>query len=656
VPGTRYEVIRWLGQGGMGIVYEARHVDIARRVALKIPTGFGGDPRHTEILREEARTASLCGSPNIVEIFDIGELPDGRTWIAMEFLDGVSLGDVMAAERIDTGRLIAIARQICRGLGAAHDAGIVHGDVKPENVVLVSRDGRADMVKIVDFGVAAVLGAEEGAVAGTPMYMAPEQIVGLPWDGRLDVYALGCLLYQAVVGTPPFVSDCSKEVLLRHLEDTPIPPEPGPLSHVIMRCLEKQACDRWASMVDLEAALCEAQIAAGITTAWDDLPLPDVEPERRGRLLRGMPDPATLAAESYRAKWALPAAIIGSLALGGLVTFAVLVPTEQTQVDRDRTGELADAARAAAARALFVYPLPREPGAPTAYKKVRELETLPDDAGLETAQGLRDEFAQTLVRLGDEYWERDGGREFAVEFYAQAIVFDPEHARARERSFLTPGREARLAAKAETLQFDASELEAAEVLGALGDPDASSRGPKLASFLSRKKTLGVLAHRSLEKLARVPEPKRTVVEAVDEAPVEMKAEPSEEAAPEPELRSPGKADALARSGIRELRAGRRKAAEQLFYRALDLDRGNARALGGLGSAHFEAGRYAQAVGYAEKAVARSPRDGGHRIQLGDAYYKTHRYSAARRQYEKAAELGHGHAAGRLAKVRGKLGD
>ena len=663
VPGTRYRAIRWLGQGGMGVVYEARHVDLERRVALKIPTGFAGDPRHTQILRDEARTASRCGSPNIVEIFDVGELPDGRSWIAMEFLDGVSLGALLEAERLDVARLIGIARQICRGLGAAHRAGIVHGDMKPENVLLVARDGRPDMVKIVDFGVAAVLSANDGGVAGTPSYMAPEQILGLPWDGRLDVYAVGCLLYEALVGDPPFTAESTNEVLLQHLEYAPTPPsarletDPTPLEPVIMRCLAKSASDRYADMADLEAALCEAQIAAGIATAWDDLPLPDVDTDRRARLLAAMPDAATLAADSYRRRWVLPAAIAASLAFGVAITALVMTPDEPSTMAPDVTAELADAARDAAARALFVYPLPAEPHAATAYQKIRQLEALTDDAGLDTARVLRAEFAQTLTRLGDDYWERDGGREFAVEFYAQALVFDPSSARAQERSYLTPGRAAMLAWKAETLEFEAYELEAAEVLEALGHPDEKARGRKLASYRARGKSLGIAADRSLDKLAptAVPPAPRSV-----EAPV---AEPSPASAPvagvleEPApRRDPTRAQTIARNGMKELRAGRRKAAEQLFHRALDLDHANALALGGLSAAHFEAGRYTQAVSYGEKAVARSPRDGGHRVQLGDAYYKMHRYSEARRQYEKAGDVGHAQAAGRLAKVKGKLGD
>jgi tetratricopeptide (TPR) repeat protein len=482
------------------------------------------------------------------------------------------------------------------------------------------------------------------------------------------VYALGCLLYEAIVGDPPFTAESTNEVLLQHLEHAPTPPstrldtDPSPLEHVIMRCLAKSADDRYADMADLEAALCEAQIASGIATAWDDLPLPDVDADRRARLLAAMPDAATLAADSYRRRWVLPAAIAASLAFGVAITALIMTPDEQSATAPDVTAELADAARGAAARALFVYPLPEEPNAATAYQKIRQLEALADDAGVGTAGVLRAEFAQTLTRLGDDYWDRDGGREFAVEFYAQALVFDPSSTRAQERSYLTPGRAAMLAWKAETLEFEAYELEAAEVLEALGDPDEKARGRKLASYRARGKSLGIAADRSLDKLApseaatpRTIERPRAAVEPSEVASPEAAAPAVtlEDSAPQ---RDPAKAQTIARNGMKELRAGRRKAAEQLFHRALDIDHGNALALVGLCAAHFEAGRYTQAVSYGEKAVARSPRDGGHRIQLGDAYYKMHRYSEARRQYEKAGEIGHAQASGRLAKVKGKLGE
>ena len=209
VPGTRYRLIRWLGEGGMGVVYEAEHEDIERRVALKIlRLEATEDPQLAAQFRDEARAASRIGAPNIVEIFDFGELPDGRLFICMELLDGKDLVPATETDARPPAEVIAIFRQLCKALGAAHKAGIVHRDIKPENIILVRKGGRDGVVKVVDFGISAVLGQERrNKIAGTPHYMAPEQIRGHAFDGRLDQYAAGCVAYErpAFAGRPqPF--------------------------------------------------------------------------------------------------------------------------------------------------------------------------------------------------------------------------------------------------------------------------------------------------------------------------------------------------------------------------------------------------------------------------------------------------------------------
>src|SRR5690606_37744118 len=146
IPGTRYKLLRWLGEGGMGVVYEAEHIDIERRVALKILRSELSLRSDTaQVFRDEARAAARAGSKNIVEIFDFGELPDGRLFFCMELLNGIDLASLAEGE-LDLGRLIAVLRQVCKGLGAAHKAGIVHRDIKPENIILVQHEGRRDMV------------------------------------------------------------------------------------------------------------------------------------------------------------------------------------------------------------------------------------------------------------------------------------------------------------------------------------------------------------------------------------------------------------------------------------------------------------------------------------------------------------------------------
>ena len=285
----------------MGVVYEAEHVDVERRVAVKVLNPeFSRHEKVVAAFRQEAKASARIGAPNIVDIFDFAVLTDGRVLMAMEYLEGENLLALVGREPVEPGRLIGILRQVCKGLAAAHAAGIVHRDVKPENVMLIRREGRPDFVKLLDFGVAQAVGSSaRGTAAGTPLYMAPEVITGMPVDGRADIYALGCTAYEMLTGRPPFVADEVAKVLAMHVSEPPVPiserigcsDEHEALEAVILRCLAKNPDERYADMHDLEAALCEAQIAASLQSSWDDLVLPEVENERRDRLLRGMPEP-----------------------------------------------------------------------------------------------------------------------------------------------------------------------------------------------------------------------------------------------------------------------------------------------------------------------------------------------------------------------------
>jgi serine/threonine protein kinase len=297
IPGTRYRVRQKLGEGGMGAVYLAEHVDIERRVALKLV--------HAELLRnpmvlgqfrQEARAASRIGNPYICDVTDWGELPDGRVFFVMEYLDGSSLGKVLEQVRkLPPARCIPILRQVAKALGSAHEKGIVHLDVKPDNVLLVGKEGRTDGVKVVDFGVAGILGQQSGTsrVMGTPEYMAPERAIGKTYDHRSDIYSLGVMAYEMLVGEVPFQGPTPIETL--SLQASEIPdrinerlrhPIPEALEDVVMRMLEKSPSRRPQSMAEVEALLLEAQIEAGIRTPWDDLALPAVAPERAARIHR----------------------------------------------------------------------------------------------------------------------------------------------------------------------------------------------------------------------------------------------------------------------------------------------------------------------------------------------------------------------------------
>ncbi len=272
----RYYVEKKIGEGGMGVVFSARHAVIERPLAIKVLKREV--MRDTATIRrfvQEAKAASRIGHPNIVDVTDFGTTPDGMTYSVMEFVDGQTLGSAIRhGAPFPPLRAVKIAAQIARALGAAHDKGIVHRDLKPENVFLLDRDGRTDFVKIVDFGIAKVApqaGQAEGprltragSVFGTPEYMAPEQAAGRgDTDGRVDVYALGIILYEMICGKVPHRGDSMVRTLAMQMLDPVEPPRkvrpdleiPAELESVIMTALAKKREQRYQTMGELLVAL-----------------------------------------------------------------------------------------------------------------------------------------------------------------------------------------------------------------------------------------------------------------------------------------------------------------------------------------------------------------------------------------------------------------
>ncbi len=686
VPGTRYRLVRWLGEGGMGVVYEAEHEDIERRVALKIlRIEASEDPQQAAQFREEARAASRIGSPNIVEIFDFGELPDGRLMFAMELLNGQDLDSELDKCPMEQGRMIGILRQVCKGLAAAHEVGIIHRDVKPDNILLLAggtgaNAARADRVKVVDFGIATMHSETDTGAAGTPHYMAPEQVLGVPFDGRLDMYSLGCTAYELLVGKPPFVAQSVDEILQAQIESRPVPPSqlcpPGSVhpavEAVILRCLEKTPAARFRDMHDLEAALCEAQIAAGLRSAWDDLALPPVDAERREALMRNMP--AVDGVGRPRRRWLWPAIAVGSSVFAATLTaILVLGRTPDVEVSAE-VDALTNAARAAGAKANWVYPPNDDPDA-TSYRKVINLEQIDgaaEDLAQTRARELRHEFAESLVHLGDNYWEKDGGKPFARDYYLQALNFEPDNGQARERAGATPGMIAEFRDKAAQGTFSEADLRAAAPLIALAEQD---EGEQLLLALADTNTdaAPTSSSNSLDRLIRATssKPARPRKKNPDEEKVAVVAPPPVAvpgaAIGDPLLdpiskpavvavkRDTKQSNKLVKDARAALAAGKRKDAEGLFHQALGYDNRNASALIGLSDLEFDRGAHQRAADFAEKAIAAAPRNGSYHLRLGDAFFKLLKYTDARSAYQKAKELGIREAEGRLEKLKAKLG-
>ena len=281
LDGTNYRAVAWLGSGSMGEVLEAEHVTLKRRVVVKLLLpAFAADVGMVDRLRLEAQAAAaLGGHPNIVEVLDFGKTPAGRPYLVMERLVGRTLRQELRARGpLPVAEAVGLARQLLHGLGAAHRAGLIHRDVKPDNLFLCERgqsvNGEGERrLKILDFGIVKVsagrgpaplaLPTSEGMAVGTPRFFAPEQAQGRPIDARADLYAVGCVLFWMLTGRDPFQHRLGLFPLLHaHVNELPSPPSAlarqtisAALDRVVLCALAKKPADRFSSAEAMTAAL-----------------------------------------------------------------------------------------------------------------------------------------------------------------------------------------------------------------------------------------------------------------------------------------------------------------------------------------------------------------------------------------------------------------
>jgi len=297
LAGYRIEGIA--GEGGMGIVYRATQLALGRPVALKlIASELAADASFRDRFKRESQLAALIDHPGILPVYEAGEA-DGLLFTAMRFVDGPDLQQLLTRERLEPARAVAIVSQIAAALDAAHRRSLVHRDVKPANILLADEGGE-EHAYLTDFGLSKRTGTtsaltQDGSFVGTLDYVAPEQIRGERYDGRADVYALGCVLYHALTGVVPFDRDSAVATMQAHLNDPPprltaaAPGVPAGIDAVIERALAKDPADRFATAGELAVAARDALDGSAVAAGPSPWP-------RRGRIALGVVLPTLLVA------------------------------------------------------------------------------------------------------------------------------------------------------------------------------------------------------------------------------------------------------------------------------------------------------------------------------------------------------------------------
>ena len=448
-----------IGSGGMGTVYRAHQASLGRDVAVKIlHPELAKNPDAVRRFHREAKVATSLEHPNLVRVLLFGELPnqDGL-YLVMEYLDGQSLTDLLRREgAISTQRAMHIAAQMCSAIGVAHSQGIVHRDVKPENVMIVSKHGDPDFVKVLDFGIARVLWGEQqsamtqsGVIFGTARYISPEGASGEATDARSDVYSIGVVVYQLLTGRTPFDATSPVAMLMKHIHDKPPhlrslgagPNVPPPIAEVVMRALSKKPDARFSNAADLGLALEAAAHQCGIVLAsggWarrsaasgplvpirsEVSPTPTTAPVHYAP----RPEPSmqlgttSVAGLSRKPPWMVLGAAfaLGAVAVvGGAWAHQSMQEAEQAE----RLEELAARARTALRNEHYNAP----PG-----DNVLELtqELMKEDPASDVAEHLRHD---AVLRLRSEAMlaEAAGRHRDALQAYEMLLVFEPNDTQA----------------------------------------------------------------------------------------------------------------------------------------------------------------------------------------------------------------------------------
>jgi serine/threonine protein kinase len=457
VLGAKYRVVRQIGEGGMGVVLEAEHTTSGKRVAIKwLHPKVAHEPDAEERFVREARAAARVRHPNVVDVYDVVQEREG-VFLVMELLEGEPLTDVLERGQLPVPSLIALLIEAMRGVSAAHKQGVVHRDIKPDNIFLCRIPDRTTPTpKVLDFGISKLSGQENlsitqtGMALGTPLYMSYEQLQGSrDVDARTDVYAFAVILYEALTGQPPFWADTFSQLMVKIATEHVPPPKslreevPGELDRIVLRALAKDRAQRTPSLLafisELEPFASESAFRAQMTAQHVRLPAirppsgpdgprvraesgfrPASQPPRRGRAKRTPSEDALERMKpSLSGLWiALAVVFLGALAayFAHRVTSAYMEPA-RTQAPKTPAATIqppatkpalhtqtaisaAQAAARPAAEPAAEVKQPAQPSAPPAKKRAHKPKPITQPPSLPPAPAVEPEDALPHLRAG----------------------------------------------------------------------------------------------------------------------------------------------------------------------------------------------------------------------------------------------------------------
>jgi serine/threonine-protein kinase len=676
--GDRFLVQEKIGQGGSGTIYRAEHVTLRRKVAIKVlHHELSRDDLAIERFRREATMVAEIDNDHIVEIHDFGRTPDGRLYLAMELLEGETLDQVLERDgKLAIDRVADILIQVGEALIEAHAIGYVHRDLRPRNVYLAVRRGRANFVKLLDFGLAKIVENEAGAAStslgmtfGDPRYMSPEQARGDRIDRRADIYQLGCVAYEMLTGAPPFVGTKVFDVLARHVSEPPKPlagvrgDVPAWLDTAVMRALAKRPEDRFATvsrlvealragsttgaiMADAVARTREAELPASVSRVMEKLQIDraaiEDEDDAPVEPARAQP-PAVVETEADLRK-TTPAPVKAARAP---------TPTPAPERPSEPTGS-GGVPRAAHGKAG-----PSRPNDSAGISQVwfKDGERLDGGTALDDSQAVRLDRARNMISpsdtgLIDEYDDR---RRKPIGLYAAigaglvlvlavAVLAWPSKkpASATGTGSSGTGSAGTGSAVAAVVPVDAASIEPAAVVDA-GVPvppvDAAPARPPVGT--------GSAA-------APIGSGHGTGSDAGSGHGAGSDAGSAVAASPDDEDKK--KAEFFAKLGEQALAGGDTGGAAANFKKAIELDPRSVDAITGMGQIALEQGLYADAATHLKKAAKLAPKSATIQTLLGEAYLNSGNAKLAADTFKRALQLdpdnarardGYTEAAGRL---------